>query len=366
MLPLLIKNTWRTINVMTSRYLGIAPRYLPVVVMFLTNRCNLRCRTCGVCELERARGHEDELTTDQWKMVIDSATQRLGTSLAAVSGGEPLLRPDLFEIIRHATNRGMAIHLCTNAVLLDDVAIEKLRDSGVATVSISLESPEPFVHDYLRGDHTFPVVVEAIRRLRALAPNIRVGINYLITARNYKHMCDMVDFAESLGVHQIKFAPIHTNLLHRLKAHEHYGDVLFHEEDLDDLACEVRRLIARCRKSRLVTTSEDFLAGISRFYKQPVAFRCYAGYAICAISPTGNVAPCCDKDSRFNVKEHSLEAIWRDPAFHALRKQSHTCAVPCWDTTYTELSLVLRPASIMRHLLHHLRNMRFYFGGGRD
>ncbi len=362
MFSLFIKSAWRTSNVVASRYLGIAPKYLPTMIMFLTNRCNLRCRTCGVCDLERTRGDEEELTTAQWKAVIDSAAKQLGTSLAAVSGGEPLLRKDIFEIIRYATDSGIAIHLCTNAVLLDDVAIENLRASGVATVSISLESPDPSVHDYLRGDNTFPVVIAAIRRLRALAPNIRIGINYLITARNYKHMCDMVDFAESLGVHQIKFAPIHTNLLHRLKARERYGDLLFREEDLDDLEREVRRLTVRCKKSGLVTTSEDFLAGVSKFYKKPVAFRCYAGYAICAISPTGNVAPCCDKDSRFNVKERPLEAIWRNPEFHELRKQSHTCAVPWWDTTYTELSLMLRPGSIMRNLLHHIRNMRYYFG----
>lgn len=361
--PLLIQNAWRITNVIASRRLGLVPKYLPVMVLFLTGRCNLRCRTCGVCDLECGHGQEDELTTAQWKAVIDAAALELGTTLAAVSGGEPLLRQDIYDIIRHATDRGISIHLCTNATLLDAAAAKQLNDAGVATVSVSLESPDPETHDYLRGADTYPAVVNAVRMLREHAPRVRVGINYLITRHNYKNMHAMVDFAESLGAHQIKFAPIHTNLLHRLKPLTQYEELLFREADIEDLEQEVRRARQRSRQSKLHATSDAFFAGISSLYTTPKRFRCHAGYAICAISPTGNVAPCCGKDSSFNVKRQSLASIWRDPDFHQLRKQVHTCADPCWDTTYTELSLLLRPVSLARNLFHYLRNMRFYFGG---
>jgi MoaA/NifB/PqqE/SkfB family radical SAM enzyme len=361
MIPPLLRRAWYTTDVIISRYLGISPRYMPVMVMFVTGLCNLRCRMCGVCDLERGHVPQEELTTAQWKSVIKSSTGMLGTSLAAISGGEPLLRPDLFEIISYATECGMAIHLCTNAVLLNKDNIISLRDSGVSTVSISLESPDSKIHDYLRGDNTFPMAVKSIRNLHEFAPDVNIGINYLVTRLNYKRMTEMVPFVKSLGVNQIKFAPIHTNLLHRRKALEEYSDLLFREKDIEDLKNEVHALKILCKKNKMITNSNAFLDGISTFYSSPKPWKCYAGYAICAVSPTGSVAPCCDKDSHFNVKDRPLDEIWNDREFHNLRQQIHTCNVPCWDTTYTELSLFLRPLSLLGNVVRNIRDINFYY-----
>jgi MoaA/NifB/PqqE/SkfB family radical SAM enzyme len=358
-----LANVWRTLNVIICRRLGLPPRYLPVILMFVTGQCNLRCRMCGVCDLEHGHTEGMELSTDEWKTIIHTAAKRLGTTLAVVSGGEALLREDVFELIRFATDSGIAIHLCTNAMLLNEENMVQLKNSGVRTVSISLEGPEAGAHEYLRGANSFPQVVNAIRKFREIAPEVCIGINYVITRLNYKNMTDMVAFAESLGVQQIKFAPIHTNLLHRRKKVEDYSDLLFLPEDLDDLEREVQRVRTACRNSALITTSDDFFNGITQLYGTPRRVRCYAGYAICAISPTGYVAPCSDMDSSFNVKEQSLDAIWRDPQFHALRKRVHACRSACWDTAYTELSLWLRPQAMVLGLLRNWKDVKFYFGG---
>ncbi len=357
-----MRNAWRTGNVLLSRWLGRPPRYLPVMLLFVTGQCNLRCRMCGVCDLVHGYTDGRELSTDQWKAVIRSAADQLGTTLAVVSGGEALLREDVFEIIQYASDAGIAVHLCTNAILLDDEKMMKLRDAGVSTVSISLESHEASAHEYLRGANSFPIVVNALRRFREIAPEVRIGVNFVITRCNYKHMAEMVRFAESLKVNQIKFAPLHTNLLHRDKKKEDYSDVLFQPEDLEDLAREVRRAQEACRNSSLITTSDAFFDGIAQLYSTPRRVRCYAGYAICAISPTGSVAPCSDMDSSFNVKDRPLEEIWRDRDFHALRQCVHSCNAACWDTAYTELSLWLRPHALITNLLRNLRDIRFYYG----
>ncbi|MBP7869208.1 MAG: radical SAM protein, partial [Candidatus Hydrogenedentes bacterium] len=117
------------------------------MLLFLTGRCNLRCRICGVCDLEHGYNDEEELSTEQWKGVISAAAEKLGTTLAVVSGGEALLREDVFEIIHYAESKGISVHLCTNALLLNEDKMERLRDSGVSTVSFSLDGPEAFIHD---------------------------------------------------------------------------------------------------------------------------------------------------------------------------------------------------------------------------
>ncbi|NLV46478.1 MAG: radical SAM protein [Candidatus Hydrogenedentes bacterium] len=361
-LSLMAANVWRVSNVMVNRYLGRPPRYLPVILLFVTDRCNLRCRMCGVCEREGTQDTSGELTTDQYKAVITSAATRLGTSLASISGGEPLLRADIFEIIRFAVDAGISTHICTNGLLLNRERAERLRDAGIAAVSVSVDSPDASIHEYLRGSGTFQGAVDAIQLLRDTAPDIQVGINYLITRLNYRNMTDMVAYAERLGVQQIKFAPVHANLLHRLKAKSELDELYFAPEDLADLQREIDRLKERCRTTWLSTTSATFHDGIVSFYAQPRKFKCYAGYMVCAIGPAGQVAPCCDMDSPFSVQDRPLDVIWRDPAFHELRRRVDRCDVPCWDTTNTELSLRLQPRTLLRNLAANWRDLRFYSG----
>jgi MoaA/NifB/PqqE/SkfB family radical SAM enzyme len=347
-------------DVVVSRYTGRPPRHLPILVIFITTRCNLACRMCGVCDYNPVHSRP-ELSTDEWKSVLDAAA-RLGTTLLSIGGGEPLLRPDLYEIIGYARDLGMSVHLCTNGVLLSEENVVKLRESRVNTVSVSIENPVREVHENLRGLGTFDASVEGIRRLRALAPEIRVGINFVISTISYRQMAETVAFAESLGVHQLKFAPIHMNLLHKSKPVEEFRELVFKPEDLESLDAEIRRLVAALRKSPLQTNSPSFLHGMSRLYRDALSFRCYAGYAICAVNPAGTVVPCCDMEGTLSVRNMPLDQIWRDPEFHRLRRKVSTCRAACWDTTNTEVSLRLAPVSLLRDLGQTWRDFRYYFG----
>ncbi|HOC67657.1 MAG TPA: radical SAM protein [Candidatus Hydrogenedentes bacterium] len=365
-LSLVAANIRRGANVIVSRYLRRPPRYLPVILLFVTERCNLHCRMCGVCERPTAPSVDDELTFHHYKSLIETASARLGTTLVSIGGGEPLLRRDIFDIIRCAADAGMSVHICTNGLLINRERAVNLRDSGIAAVSISLDSPDAASHEYLRGSGTFEATIDAIQLLREVAPEIQVGINYLITRLNFHNMETMVGLAEHLGVQQIKFAPIHMNLLHRHKAEEEFRELFFSESDLPELREEILRLKKRCRKSFLSTTSPAFFDGIVPFYQVARrSFRCYAGYAICAVGPTGQVAPCCDMDSPFSVKDTPIDVLWRDPAFHELRGRVDRCSARCWDTTNTELSLTLRPWSLLGHIVSTWRDLRFYSGMGR-
>ncbi len=362
-LSLILTNIRRGFNVIISRYLERPPRYLPVILLFVTERCNLRCLMCGVCERPGATSAADELTAEQYKTVLETAASRLGTTLVSIGGGEPLLRRDIFDIIRNASDVGMSTHICSNGLLINKERADQLRDSGISAISISVDSPEAAVHEHLRGTGTFEATVNAIRLLRETAPDVQIGINYLITRMNYHSMTDMVAFAEQLGVHQLKFAPIHTNLLHRYKSKEEFQDLFFTDEDLEGLRREIECVKKRCRISGLSTTSPEFFDGILPFYTIPHrSFRCYAGYAVCAVGPSGQVAPCCDMDTPFSVKETPIDVIWRDPAFHEFRRKVTRCDAQCWDTTNTELSLRLRPLSLCSHVAATWRDLQFYSG----
>ncbi len=361
-LRVMAKNALTVTDVLVSRRLHTRPHFAPVLLLFITYRCNLRCRTCGVCLLEQEIVSVPELTLDEWKAVIDSAV-KLRTVFVVISGGEPLLRPDvLIDLTKYASGRGIAVHICTNGVLIDRDYAARLGQSGAHTISISLEAPEPELHDRIRGRGNFERALNGIRLLREFAPNVNVGINHVITTENFRCMAEMVPFAESLGVRQLKFAPIHTNLLHKRKSLLQWGSLLFEHKDLEALAVELDRLRAAIARSRLLTTSPLFLARITDLYREPPRFRCLAGYATAAVDPVGMVAPCSDMKGVASVRDMPLEQIWRGRGLQEARRAVCHCDSPCWDTANAELSIRLRPVSLVRDFLQTWKDMGFYFG----
>jgi MoaA/NifB/PqqE/SkfB family radical SAM enzyme len=361
---LVLGNVPLVADVWLSRRLHRPTRYLPILLLFVTDKCNLRCSMCGVWQHAEPGKDNGELTTEEWKAVIRSAV-KLRTILLSITGGEAILRPDVFEIIRYARENGISVHLCSNGTVLNNDNVDRLRESGVNTVSISIENMVPEVHERLRGGGSFDRAIRGIRLLRERAPEIRVGINYLITAQNFRNMAEMIPFAESLGVHQIKFAPIHTNLQHKGKRLEEFAPLIFTEKDLDELEAEIEKLAEAAGKSRLQTTSRTFLDGIVSLYRHPrTGFRCYAGYAACAINPRGIVTPCCDMEGAISVRDKPLDEIWRSSEFQQLRRSVHTCDKPCWDTTNAELSLRFGLRGMLGEIGQTWRDLKFYFGSG--
>jgi len=355
------RNGYRLLDVMAARRLHRPPRYVPAIVLFITYRCNLRCKMCGVCELCAPDDDVPELSLEECRAVVRSAV-KLGTTLLVISGGEALLRPEvLFETIRYARQKGLAVHLCTNGMLLNPENVASLAASGVNTVSVSIESSDRETHEALRGPGTFDGAIKAVRLLRELAPSVQVGVSSVITAKNFRNISDMVAFAESLDAHQVKFAPVHTNLLHRRKHWEHYGELVFRTEDLEELEREVKKIAEAAGRSGLCTSSPTFFSKITNLYRTPPSFPCYAGYATCVISPKGKVAPCSDLEGVQSIRDMPLEDIWRSQEFQALRKQVHQCQSACWDTLNAEMSIRLRPRSIIANIGQTWKDIAFYF-----
>lgn len=345
-------------NVWLSRKLNRAPRTLPILVLMVTDKCNLKCKMCGACDY--SPGDHNMLSTVEWLAVLDSAA-RIGTRIVSITGGEALLRRDLFDIIARARSHGMAVHLNTNGIPLNERNVEKLAASGVETVSISIESPDQEIHDAIRGEGAFADTLLGLRRLRSNAPNIRIGLNCVVNKHNLDGLREMVPFAKAEGVDQIKFAPIHSNLQHKDKPIDEYVDMVFAHEDMPALDAEVDAIQREMRRSNLRGNSSRFFNGFTQLYQQPASnFYCYAGYAITVIDAQGNVAACFDKPGALNVRTRPLDEIWRSDDFQRHRQLVRNCKTACWDTTNAELSLRLSPLEFLKSPVTMLRDAWFY------
>ncbi|MBI5572014.1 MAG: 12,18-didecarboxysiroheme deacetylase [Desulfomonile tiedjei] len=172
----------------------------PVVVWNVTRRCNLRCVHCYSHSDDRL--YEGELNLDEGKALIDDLAE-FGSPVVLFSGGEPLIRKDILELIRHAADRGRRAVVSTNGTLITRPVAEKLKEIGLSYVGISLDGLEK-VHDAFRGfPGTFQRVMAAIGHCQAVG--LKVGLRFTINRRNFQDIPGIFDLVEERRIPRICF-----------------------------------------------------------------------------------------------------------------------------------------------------------------
>src|SRR3989304_2976982 len=163
----------------------------PVVVWNITRTCNLHCVHCYADSHDKE--YEGELTTEEALGLIDELA-RFGAPVILFSGGEPLLRQDLFQLIRYAKDKGIRGVLSTNGTLITREVVRQLKEFGLSYVGVSIDGPE-HIHDRFRGKKgAFQEAVQGFRN--CLAEGIRVGIRMTLTKYNHEYIDDVFRLLE--------------------------------------------------------------------------------------------------------------------------------------------------------------------------
>jgi len=351
----------RYADIQLNRLLKRPPRTLPIILMWITERCNLRCRMCGDQWRADQQVARQTMSLTEIEPIVRAAG-RLRTMIISLTGGEPLLHPDIYAILDLIRDEGIAAHMCSNGTLLDEERVARLARTSLKSISVSIDSSIPAVHDQLRGrEGAFQATVAGIALLRKAMPELRININCTLSRVNFKNIVDMARLVKDLGCDKISFAPIHTNLQHKHKPKEQFDGMVFQADELTDLQEILTETSAVAKKIGLRTSSFRFLQGIPRIYIEPTRWHtCYAGYASCSISPWGDVSPCVDMDSRLNVRDVPLDEIWKSKAFQELRDRVDKCRNPCWDTTNTEIAIRFSVSGILAELKTVLQDLTTY------
>jgi Fe-coproporphyrin III synthase len=172
----------------------------PVVVWNVTRRCNLKCVHCYSRSEDREYG--GELSHEEGKALIDDLSS-FGSPVMLFSGGEPLIRPDILDLIRYAAGRGMRAVVSTNGTLITPRLAGKLKEIGLSYVGISLDGLEP-VHDAFRGvSGSFSRVMAAIGNCQDAG--LKVGLRFTINRRNYEDIPGIFDLVEERNIPRICF-----------------------------------------------------------------------------------------------------------------------------------------------------------------
>ena len=165
------------------------------VVWAVTKQCNLRCKHCSISE--EAPG---ELSTEEGFELIEEAA-KLGHVKFAFTGGEPLLRPDIYELIEYAASFDMQVVMATNGTLITDEVAKKLVRAGLERAAISIDGLG-HAHDLFRGvDGAFKAT---IRGLKACTnAGLAVQLFSMVTRYNYEELPGIIKFADSIGLWRI-------------------------------------------------------------------------------------------------------------------------------------------------------------------
>ena len=165
----------------------------PIVVWNLTRTCNLKCVHCYTDSA--AKRYPDELTTEQCKTVLDDLAD-YKVPAVLFSGGEPMVRPDLYELAAYARRRGLHVVLSTNGTLIDAAAAKKLKELEFAYVGISLDSAIPAVHDEFRGvQGAFDRTMRGFRH--CVDAGQKVGLRLTLTQHTCQDLGRVFDFIEA-------------------------------------------------------------------------------------------------------------------------------------------------------------------------
>jgi len=169
-------------------------------VWLITAKCNLDCRHCYVKE----RPWRRELVTEEALRLVSKLAD-LGVVAVNFTGGEPLLRKDLFEIIDCALDHGISVSIFSNLMIMNDKIARELERRDVYVLT-SIDGSNPRVHDYIRGNETWKKVIEGIKVLKKR--NISVHTSFTITKHNYFDIAGYVELAADLNVDYISCIPV--------------------------------------------------------------------------------------------------------------------------------------------------------------
>ncbi len=321
----------------------------PVVVWNITRRCNLHCIHCY--SDSHNQDYPGELTTSEAKTMIDDLA---GFKIPALllSGGEPLIRPDFFEVAEYARSKGLRLTLSTNGTLITPETALRIRETGFSYVGISFDGLG-LINDKFRGvPGAFDLALQGLRNCKKAGQ--KVGLRFTLTRRNFEALHQIFDFIEAEDIPRACFY----HLVYSGRGSSLSKDDLTHEETRQALDIIVDRTVDFIKRGlqKDILTVDNHVDGPYIYLKlleldniranEALSLMKWngggansSGVGIGQIDMYGNVHP-----DQFwqdlhlgNVKERPFSEIWQDtthPVFAGLKNRlpllKGKCAACVW------------------------------------
>jgi MoaA/NifB/PqqE/SkfB family radical SAM enzyme len=326
----LVSNALVQLNVRTHRTWA-----LPIILYAPTTRCNSRC---GSCDYWRTDGASDLRYHEIARLCED--LRGLRTKLVVFTGGEPLVREDVFEIADLFRAQGVVLHLLTSGLALERHAEKVAARFGAVTVS--LDGHTPGLYRRIRGVDGLEAVERGVRRLKELRPDIAVSARSTLQKHNFGALPDLIDKAMAMGLDRISFlaADVTSESFGRgvPGAGPNPHALLLDAAEVDEFERVIEKaLVSRADAFRAGRVAErgDRLRRLARYYRahhgkgQFPEVRCNAPWASAVVESDGSVRPCFFQPKIGNVREKGLRALLDDEMVRFRRGLDMACDATC-------------------------------------
>jgi PqqA peptide cyclase len=286
----------------------------------VTHRCPLHCVYCSN-PLELA-ATQSELSTEEWISVFRQSG-KLGMLHAHFTGGEPLARTDLTELISAARAAGLYTNLITSGIGLNESRLKILVDAGLDHIQISFQDSREAAANWIAGAKAHAHKIELSRAIRQ--HKIAFTVNLVVHRQNLDHLEEMIAFIEQLKPERVEIAHA-----------QYYGWALANRSALLPTRAQLQKAVA------IVAEAEKRLAGKTRidsvvpdyYAKYPKACMGGWGRRLMLINPSGKVLPCHAAEvlpglSFENVREKTLEWIWQESSSFQRYRGEEWMPEPC-------------------------------------
>ncbi|MCX7765230.1 MAG: radical SAM protein [Candidatus Sumerlaeia bacterium] len=297
---------------------------LRIVFWETTTGCNLECQHCRRLEISKTLSQND-LTTEEAKILIQSLTE-FNKPVLVLSGGEPLLRDDIFELSNFAATHGLTVALATNGTLINSTVAEKIKASGIQRVAVSLDGATPEINDSFRGiKGAFDRAIQGIQNINRLG--VPTQINFTLARHNLFQLEAMFELALNLRVnalHLFMLVPVGCGLeiapaemltpVEYESALKNFFQLALKFKELETRAtCAPHYYRILCQQHVNEVNTEQAELQKIKSPIQRISRGCLAGINVCFISHRGDVYPCGYLPvPAGNIKETKIKTIWQE------------------------------------------------------
>lgn len=313
--------------------------------MRLTWRCNARCVMCDIWRYSHDHDHSlkeetrlqplfrHELSTDEAYRVIDQLVP-FGLRKLTISGGEPTLRMDLADVMRHAHGLGVRVQLNSNGTGITCERALELVEAGLQQVNLSVDGPTREIHDSIRGEGLFDKTVAAMKHLKsaaeALGRPFHLHVHCVVMDTNYRVLDQFIDTQEAWGWDSLSFGPVlHGEMDDWQQVNTANLTVPLTAQSIAYIMQVVAPVMAeKCAAKGLPVpqvpfgeTEADFERNAQEIYCDPQQW-CTVAWFNTTIQPNGDVIPCGYAPNSMalgNVVEESFAAIYNNEAYRRFR-----------------------------------------------
>lgn len=274
----------------------------------VTFNCNLACKHCSLYSGPHV-DRSNELTAEQASRLITQMAE-VGVNACRITGGEPLVRKDIYEIFRMLHVNEIPFTLETNGVLLTQKNVSQLRRTvdSILAVAVSLDGARKKTHEWLRGKNTFTVTLESIERL--VDSEIPTGISFTVHRGNLSEIDDICELSEKLGIQNLRF-----EFMNRIGRAESIDSYVLSPTERHDVVKDIVRLASNEGEVTITLAVPPALVSIKGMSENRIYVGVGCNFPVMGILPNGDLSVCClayDKKELIvgNIKEGSLREVW--------------------------------------------------------